>query len=274
MIRNRLFQDKTFKNHKDLFHALKDNETFFIDAKKSSVYKSKEKGQGVLNFKLKNNTTKSNFKSGFIYPVINSTGWLDSHDDVHIRGCYTKTVKEQQGRAYYIDSHLKGLTNIITKKKDINMFIDDISWGALGKSIEGVTESLLFEISEEKVKPDYLDLIKSDPELENSFAMQYVKITMAMDSNDSAFKENKDAYDHFIQNIANKDLATKNKMFFAVEELKIMGEGSLCPVIGGSNSATGVITVNEPSKDTQENENKEAVNNTSNLINFYNNLKF
>lgn len=272
MIKNRLFSDKVFKDHKDMFHSLKDNEEFIIDVKKSSSYKSIEKGQGILNTPFKSFSNKEAFENGCLYPVINSTGWLDSHDDVHVKGCYTKTVKEQQGRVYYIDSHLKGLTNIIARKNDIEMFVDDINWNSLGKSVYGSTQSLLFKIKEDAVKSEYLQLIKSDPELENSFAMQYVKITMAMDSKDSAFKENKEAFDYFVQGIANKDQAIKNKMFFAVEELKIIGEGSLCPVIGGSNSATRVLR-GEPSKDTHDND-KEAVKNTSDLINFYNNIKF
>lgn len=259
------FTDKTFKSKKELFHALKDNEGVIIDLKKSKVYKSIDKGQGLLNlpFADKVTTSKEMFEDGFIYPVINSTHWLDSHQDVHIKGCYTKTVKEQQGNVYYIDSHLKGMSNIIARKKDIEMYVDDVEWFLLGKNMEGSTQSLLFKIAEEKVKSEYLDLIKEDKELQNSFAMRYVKIKMAIDSSDKEFAENRDTFRNYIDQIANKEQAERDGIFFAVEELAIMGEGSLCPVIGGSNSATSVI-INEPSNDTHEN--KEPLTSTQEEI--------
>ena len=190
------FSDKTFKSKKELYHALKDNEDLIIDQKKSKVYKSIDKGQGIVNIPIepKTSANKSQFSEGFIYPVINSTGWLDSHQDVHIKGCYTKSVKEQQGNVYFIDSHLKGVQNIITRKKYIEMFVDDVDWRLLGKSIEGSTQSLVFKIAENKVKPEYLSLIKADRELQNSFAMRYVKIKTAIDSTDKEFQENRDVF--------------------------------------------------------------------------------
>lgn len=269
------FENKSFKNKIELFHALKDNEDIIIDQKKSKIYQSKDKGQGVINFPIyaKSEANKSRFESGYIYPVINSTHWLDSHQDVHIKGCYTKTVKEQQGKVYYIDSHLKGLSNIISTRKNIEMFIDDIEWSLLGKNNYGTTESLLFKIAEDKVKPDYLKLIKEDNDLENSFAMRYIKIKMALDSTDKEFAENRDTFYNYIDSIANKEQATKDGIFFAVEELAIVGEGSLCPVVGGSNSATRVIyepdnstleNKEEPSGDTPPSEQKKNIN-----VNFY-----
>lgn len=242
MFKSRYF-DKEFSTKKALFHALKDNEGVIIDQKKNKVYKSIDKAQGIKNvpLKLNNNTDKSFYKQGFIYPVINSTGWLDSHDDVHVKGCYTETVLKQQGRVYYIDSHLPGLSNIIARKQDIVTHIKNIPWQMLGKNIPGSTESLVLEISEDKVKSEYLDLIKSDPELENSFAMRYIDLQLCMDTNDPELKEYKEAFDYYIQDIANKDAVMQNGLFFAVKELAIMGEGSLCPVVGGSNDATRII---------------------------------
>jgi len=259
-----LFKD-SFASQKDLFHALKDNEETIISLKTSTVYKSIDKGQGVFNLPLipKNEADKARYKAGYIYPVINSTQWLDSHGDVHLKGCYKRTVNNQQGKVYYIDSHLKGLSNIITKRQDIEMYIDNVEWSLLGKNIDGTTQALLFKIAEENVKTDYLSLIKEDKSLQNSFAMRYIKVRMAVNSNDKAFVENKDFYDNVIDTIANKEEAEKAGHFFGVEELAIVGEGSLCPVIGGSNSATSVIQIetkedtskdtlnNDPSKDTQ-----------------------
>lgn len=256
MIKNIIFGDRQFESKKALFHSLKDNEETIIGLKKAKAYKSIDKGQGLFNVPIanKSNTIKTDLVQGFIYPAINSTNWLDSHQDVHLKGCYTRTVKEQQGRVYYIDTHLKGLNNIITRKNNIEMFYDDVEWSLLNKDLKGTTEALFFKIAEENVKADYLQLIKEDKELQNSLAMMYKDIVMCVNSNDSEFKENKEYFDAYIEGIGNKDKALHDEVFFAVKELAIMGEGSLCPVVGGSNSATSVVigTKAEKSPETIE----------------------
>lgn len=247
MITNAIFGDRVFKSNKELHHSLKNNEPTIIGLKKSTVYKSLDKGQSIRNLSIvpKKTSIKSQYESGFIYAAINSTHWLDSHQDVHIKGCYKRTVKEQQGRVYYIDTHMRGLSNIIAMKSDIEMFYDDVDWRLLGKNIQGSTEALIFKIAEDKVKTEYLNFIQQDKELQNSLAMTYKDIVMAINSNDPEFKENKDAYDRYINTIANKEQAEKDGIFFAVKELAIMGEGSLCPVVGGSNSATSVFQIKD-----------------------------
>ena len=263
MIKNLIFKDRVFDSQKELLHALKDNEETIIGLKKARVYKSIDKGQGIANIPVmpKNFSVKQDFEGGFIYPAINSTHWLDSHQDVHIKGCYTRTVKQQQGRVYYIDTHLKGLSNIIARKAKIEMFYDDIDWRLLGKDLKGTTEALFFKIAEENVKADYLQLIKEDKELQNSLAMTYKKIGMALKSNDPAFSYNNDLYEKYINTIGNKEQAIKDGVFFAVEELAIMGEGSLCPVVGGSNSATSVIQIDniQSEKSPVENEAEKSL---------------
>lgn len=247
MIKNRIFGDKIFKNKKELFHSLKDHEQTIIGLKKSTVYKSIDKGQQLrfCTTSPKITVKKSVYEQGFVYAAINSTHWLDSHQDVHIKGCYTRTVKEQQGRVYYIDTHMKGLSNIITMKNDIEMFYEDIDWSMLGKNINGTTEALFFKMPENKIKKEYLELIKQDNELQNSLAMIYKNIVMAVDSKDSEFKENKEYFDEYIETIANKEKAIEDGVFFAVKELAIQGEGSLCPIVGGSNSATSVFQLED-----------------------------
>ena len=258
-----IFKNREFKSVKDFYHALKDNEQVILDLKKNQVYKSIEKGQGIINvtFEQKQTANKESYQSGFIYPVINSTMWLDNHDDVHITGCYKNTVQHQQGKVYYIDSHLKGMNNIIAKRNAIEMYVDQVEWKKLGKNIDGSTQCLMFKIAEENVKSEYLQLIKEDRDLQNSLAMRYVDIAMAVNTNDSAFKENKELYDELYNKIANKEKAEKNGLFFAVKELAIMGEGSLCPVIGGSNSATSVIIASDESeKETPQGTVKSFIN--------------
>lgn len=250
-----------FNDLKALHYYLKDNNNDIIASKKSSVFKSIDKGAGVCFTDFSKNTNNHaekasalGFKNEHIYPVINSTQWLDSHFDVHLKGCYKKTVKEQQGRVYLIDTHLKGISNIITRKDYIKMMVKEVDWRSLGKDIDGTTESLVFEIPEINVRPDALDFIKSTPDLENSFAMRYLNISVAIKSNDPSFKEENELWEENIGNIANSDVAKKYGFFYAVKELAIVGEGSICPVVGGSNSATRTLNVSleEPSNHSEK----------------------
>ena len=66
---------------------------------------------------------------------------MDSHDDCHFKGCYTKTVSDRQGKVYFVDTHGKTGQSIISRKSDIKMFIDDVDWRLLGKNYNGLTVS-------------------------------------------------------------------------------------------------------------------------------------
>ena len=171
MIKSIYFPNIEFKTELDFFHALKTHSKEIIDFKTSIIHKSIEKGQGVnyISIERKENTEKLNgFKNGFIYPIINSTGFMDSHDDCHFKGCYTKTVSDRQGKVYFVDTHGKTGQSIISRKSDIKMFIDDVDWRLLGKNYNGLTECLLFEINRSKVKPEYLELMDNEDDIECS----------------------------------------------------------------------------------------------------------
>ena len=261
-----LYISKKFSSIKELHHYLKDNGEEIMLQKKSNVFKSYEKGAGISFTDFSNVSNEDvaekarlyGFKEDNIYPVINSTGFLDSHFDVHLKGCYKKTVKEQQGKVYFVDTHLKGLGNILAKKSDVRMFVKDIDWKMLGKDYDGQTESLVFEIPKIKVRPDAMEFIKETPDLENSFAMRYVNTALAIKSNDLAFKEENDVFEQYISEIKNADMAKKYGFFYAVKELAIMGEGSICPVVGGSNSATRVLDISEPSNHSDNDKNEPS----------------
>jgi hypothetical protein len=267
MIKAIEFPDKVFTTKEELFKALKTNEKTLIDLKKSQLYKSSEKGQiSFLNAdRLKDASLKAGFeaKEGFIYPIISTTKYLDSHGDVHINGCFTKTCKEQQGKVYYALDHELKWDSILAWQKDVNMFISSIDWALVGKKYEGQTEALVFEIAKEKItRKDVLQAIENKAsDFENSIRMVYHKIVLAVNSESKDYAENKAYFDSRIDDIANKELALENGYFWGVEELGIHKEGSLV-VAGGSNDATSIYSKNieavldtsknEPSDDTQQ----------------------
>jgi hypothetical protein len=94
--------------------------------------------------------------------------------------------------------------------------------------------------------------------------MQYVKIELAVNTNDTDSVKEKETFDKYIDVIANKNEFKDLDYFWVVKEAKNVQESSL--VMFGSNSATGTIQENkteadvitsektEPSDDTQTTE--------------------
>jgi hypothetical protein len=185
--------DRTFKSKEELFSVLYHHQHDIIDCKKSQVYKSCEKGALLFNQLKVNEVNKSlpNAKSGFIYPIISTTNYLDTHKDVHFSPCFNKTHIEQKGKVKYILDHKNTYDNVLAWSKDVNMLVQRIDWALVGKNYEGQTEALIFEIAEENFKrKDVLNDIKNKVEaFENSISMVYYKIFLALNSGNTPVAE-------------------------------------------------------------------------------------
>ena len=243
------FPDKTFITRDEMFSELKRNEDKLIALKKAHIYKSAEKSQiSFLNLDISklSVSAKSNFdvKEGYIYPVISTTRYMDSHKDVHFDGCFNRTKNDQQGKVYYALDHDLKWASIVAWPKDVKMFVTPLDWALVGKNYAGQTEALVFEIAESKItKSDVLQAIKDkSSDFENSIRMSYEKITLGLNSKDKNMAENKAYFDNHINLIANKEQALEDGYFWGVEALKIQKEGSLV-IAGGSNDATSIITL-------------------------------
>jgi hypothetical protein len=85
--------------------------------------------------------------------------------------------------------------------------------------------------------------------------MRYVKIDLAINSEEKYYADEKKVWDKYIDEVANRDEAEKQGYFWAVTEAKAI-EGSA--VVIGSNQITPTLEVEEkniePSKDTQKTE--------------------
>jgi len=250
------FPDREFATKEAMFKELKSNEDKLIGLKKAQIYEGRIKGQfSFLNLDASkmSSTVKANFdvKDGFIYPVISTTRFMDSHKDVHFDGCFTKTKNEQQGKVYYALDHKLDFANVAAWPKDVNMFTAMLDWALVGKDYYGETEGLVFEIAKNNVRPDVLEAIEAKKaDFENSIRMVYHKIKLAANSTDKDLAENKAYFDSRVESIANKTEAYENGYFWGVEELGIYREGSLV-IAGGSNSATSII-LSEADMNTSE----------------------
>lgn len=247
--------NKSFGSQKELFTELKMNEVKIITLKKAKEHKSAEKGQiSIAGAFIKNDVAYKaglTTKTGYVYPVINTTRYMDDQDDVHFDGIWKKSLNEQSGKIFYLANHSRIIDDVIAWPEDVRAFTQLIDWSSVGKEYQGQTEALIYEIEESKIKkPSALDAIKERRKVQGSVSMAYVKITMAINSTEKEYAVNKAYFDSKINLIANKDVVIEQGYFFGVEEAKICREGSM--VLLGANDATEIIyhDNNEPLEDT------------------------
>ena len=243
--------NKEFESKSDLFKALVENESFIIDAKKSQVYKSFEKGLQVVSDqktieKAFNDAEKGiKFDSDYYYFVVNSANYLDSHNDMHVDGNWNKSVKDQNGKVYLVWHHDFSKTeNIIAFPEDIEMMTSKVAWSLLGKSYEGETYSLIYKVKKDKIVNENVSKwLKEGRKLQLSVRMQYIKLETAFNSDDEDYSKQTENYQKYYPLIANKDEFKEIEYFFIVKEAKNVMESSLLPF--GSNSATAEISQTE-----------------------------
>ena len=255
--------NKNFDNKKDLFKALAENESVIIDAKKSEIYKSYEKGlqvvseQKLIEKALNSEENKAiKFDSNYYYFVVNSANYLDSHKDVHLKGNWSKTVKEKQNKNYLIWHHdFSKAENIIAFPEDIEMFTANISWKLLGKNYEGETYCLIYKVAKDKIQnktiKEWLELGKK---LQLSVRMQYVKVLIAFKSDEKEYEEYNKNYNEIYPLIVNKsDFKEEDLLWvYGVKEANNVMESSILPY--GSNDATAEISNNESKEEQLDND--------------------
>lgn len=237
---------KDFTSKEEMFKALRENVNTIIALKKAQIQKSYEKGFVFDGFMLGSLVKEEEvakvgpqMKDNFIYPIINSTNYMDSHDDVHFPGIWNRTVKDQAGKVYYCTNHDLEIGDIVAWPEDVRMLVKTVPWSFVGKDYEGNTEALIFEIDKSKIShTEALDIIKNKRPVQNSIRMQYVTIKLGMNSGDPENTTYKAYWDYRINQIANRDVVEEQGYFFGVEEAKIVNEGSM--VIRGSNDATPI----------------------------------
>ena len=262
--------DKSFETKEQMFKELMANKEFIIKEKTSNILKSCEKGLSVVAnqdaiFKALETNKALKLDNDYYYFVVNSSNILDSHRDLHVKGNWDKSVKEQQGKVYLVFDHQLKRNEIIAMKEDISMFTAEIPFSLIGKNYDGDTYALIYKVAKNKiVNKEAKEWLNDGYSLEASVRMQYVKIELAVNTNDTDSVKEKETFDKYIDVIANKNEFKDLDYFWVVKEAKNVQESSL--VMFGSNSATGTIQENkteadvitsektEPSDDTQTTE--------------------
>lgn len=181
--------------------------------------------------------------------VINTTNVLDSHGDVHIKGLWKKSIKENR-RMMHVQEHKSNEFNkIIADGNDLKVFTKTMSFKELGFESEDKTEALIFQSNIKKSRNPFMHEQYAKGYVSNhSVGMRYVK--MALCAKDERYEEEYANWNKYIGEVANKEDAEARGYFWAVTEAKAI-EGSAVPV--GSNAITPTLSAkSEPTEATRK----------------------
>lgn len=274
MIVTKDFPNRTFHDKEELFKALRENKKQLKASKMLEIKEADAINYSVTltNNKIETNknevnTQENNVNKIIVKFVVNSCGIFDSHRDVHVKGCWNKTAKDNKN-FLHLREHKATFDNIISD--NVRLSVEEIE-------IKGVKTECLVATStiEKKDNPFMFEKYRDGKVKEHSVGMQYIwdKLYLCIDSNHEDDKEEKANWDKYYDQVINKDELNEVGYFWAVGEAKAR-EGSA--VVFGSNSETPTISVEE-SKDEPSNhstENKEPSNDTQEqLLKAIKNLK-
>ena len=240
---------KDFATKKEMFTAIKAAEKEIIGLKKAAV-----KYSDPLSYHLKSTgTTKDDSQTvtlavgDTIYPIINTTNYLDSHGDVHLDGIWDLSIKDQKNKLYYIINHDLEIGKVIGYPRDVEASVKTMQWSELGFDYTGTTQALMFAVKlTDKSNKDFLAAALDKEDLQNSVRMRYVSFILCMESSDAEFATENNNFYKYLPKIANKEKALEQGYYWAVSQAAIEKEGSA--VLYGSNDATPIL-YEEPKTD-------------------------
>ena len=238
-----------FSTEKELFDFLvKNEETIFAQAK-SQIKEADGFSHLSIPLKDKLNSDKSSKEITTsllakevlnVKAVINTTGILDSHKDVHIPGLWNKSLKENGSRILHVQEHKsREFDKIISSGNDLKAYAETVSFKSLGYNFKGTTEALTFDSQVRKNRNSYMHEQYAKGFVTNhSVGMIYIK--MATCINDEDYPVQKENYEKYAAMIVNQEALENTKYFWAILEAKAI-EGSAVP--NGSNWVTPTTSV-------------------------------
>jgi phage head maturation protease len=199
----------------------------------------------VSNKPLKNSDTidkaikLEGYNDGSLQKVIaNTYYWLDSHQDVHVKGTFTKSIKENINKIYHLDNHdsKNGFRSKVGNVKDIQEI--EVKWTDLGVDKEGNTICVVgsTELIEDYNKQVY-DAYKNGEIDQHSVGMIYLDMQLAV--NDKQYPEEFKVWNEIYPLLGNQEEADKLNYFWVQKQAKL--KEISCVLWDGSNALTPSI---------------------------------
>jgi hypothetical protein len=174
---------------------------------------------------------------------------MDSHDDVHAKGCFSKSIKERGDRVFHLHDHKFERTAKVGNP--IRLYEEEIAWKDLGVNKMGTTQALHMDTEIFKsYNSQIFDEYKNGLVDQHSVGMQYVKIDLAV--GDEEYEEEYKLWVDNIDQVGNKEQAESKGYFWLVREAKLievsavlLGSNELTPTLGEIKTEADVITSKE-----------------------------
>jgi len=184
--------------------------------------------------------------------IANTYYWMDSHYDVHVKGIFTKSIKENANKIYHLDNH-DSSNGFRSKVGNVKSIVEQpIPWSSLGVNKSGETIAL---IGSTELIEDYncqvFDAYNKGEIDQHSVGMIYVDMVLAVNSPE--YVEEFKVWNEIFPLLGNQSEATKVGYFWVIKQAKL--KEFSCVLWDGSNSLTPAIKTDiEPSKDTHKEE--------------------
>lgn len=243
-----------FETKSELFSYLKENKSKLIAEKKSmpiyadtsfiSVSKVLPKSDTVNKAK---ETLAIEEDNGVIRVkvVANTSNFIDSHSDMLIADCWTKSIQERKSTIPHLHDHIHQIGAKVGEVVDI--YGTTLSFSELGIEGEGNTQSLIFITD---VMKSYNEQVYNQYKLgkinQHSIGLQYVKIDLAL--NDETSEKEYEFWKKYLDLAINKEVAENQGYFWVVQEIKLLENSA---VLFGSNPITPTLENNVKIEDTQ-----------------------
>lgn len=237
-----------FETKKELFRFLVENKETLI-AQKKAVKKEADcpviVAPTIVVNPVKKKANKADGSTEDVMPgkeslkvvcVVNTTNFLDGHNDLHLPGIWNKTLKENK-MLMHLQEHEMEFEKIIADGEQLKAYTKNYTWSELGYPYAGSTEALIFESDILRKRNEYMfEQYANGWVRSHSVGMLYSKMAMAI--NDEDYPNEYDAWNKYYPQIANPEVADERGYFWYVTEAKLI-EGSAVPL--GSNTATPTL---------------------------------
>lgn len=189
-------------------------------------------------------TKKDNLPNLKVIATSSSTNWLDSHRDVHIDGCFDKTLKDKGQFAFpHIQEHDYDFESVIADGDNVKTYVENTTFKKLGFDYSGTTQALKFESTIDPNRNLFMYNQYANGWVKNhSVGMWYVpgKIVFCANSEMDSMQEEKANFDKYYAKIANKEDVDAVGYFWAILEIKLKEHSA---VVFGSNCVTPTDSV-------------------------------
>ena len=251
-------------NRKEIIKDKLANKTELISIKRATV---KHTEGLILTPKLtlpKDSTVKAelpNDTEDVLYRTIiaNTYNYMDSHDDVHLNGCFSKSIQENK-RQLYIKDHANYTTEIagkVLKAYELMGTFEKFGYDSGLSTMAFLKDVAIYKEQSEQ----FFSQMSNGMINQHSVGMMYIKIALAVD--DISDAEGYKLYTSLLPIIGNSKEVEEQGYFFAVQEAK---ELETSAVTMGSNSLTGIY--NDNKKEYNEDDIEKIVQNFGNIDKF------